>query len=67
LTSYKDKVIFALSKAPNIDTVHEIADKIKVTSQVNRRTKLGRALTEELLTLCNNKVDELVEAGELPF
>ncbi len=67
LQTYRNKAVIAIEDADNIDKVQELGTIISKSSQVNRRTKAGRELTEELLKLCNNKVQELADAGEEPF
>jgi hypothetical protein len=64
---YKQKIEKAISLAKNIDDIDYLEEKIKTTSQINRRTIQGRELTEELLTLTNKKAREFIDKGELPF
>lgn len=64
---YKDKIIKALSLVENLDALDYLENKIKNTSQINRRTKQGRELTEELLTLTYKKAQELINSGAVPF
>lgn len=65
--NYKERVKLALISCKTVDEVSEIEERIPVTDKINRRTKSGRELTEELLTLCNKRKRELVEQGDLPF
>lgn len=68
MNSYKDKVIIALGLAETADDINLIRDKIKSTDSINRRTLSGRQLTEELLWLCNKRLNELIDKhGILPF
>lgn len=64
---YTSKILQALEKCKTIDQVIEVEEAIKITSQINRRTKAGRELTQELLTLTNQKADILVSEGAVPF
>lgn len=64
--TYKERVIKALASCTMIDEVTEIEDRIPVTPHINRRKADGRKLTEELLTLCNRRKNELSEL-EPPF
>lgn len=65
--SYKERVKLALLSCKKVDEVTEIEERIPVTDKINRRTKAGRELTDELLNLCNKRKRELVEQGDLPF
>lgn len=64
---YKDKIIKALKLSKNFDEVDYVQDKIKNTSQINRKTKEGRKLTEELLELVIKRKMYLADNGEQPF
>jgi hypothetical protein len=64
---YKEKILKALSLAENLDQIDYIEEKLKSTDEINRKTKQGRELTEELLALTNKKARELIDSGELPF
>lgn len=64
---YKDKIIKALSIVKNLDDIDYLESKIMSTSQINRRTVAGRALTDELLALTNKKAQEFINKGEQPF
>lgn len=67
-SDYKDKVIIALGLAETADDINLIRDKIKSTDSINRRTPSGRQFTEELLWLCNKRLNELIDKhGILPF
>ncbi len=63
---YKDKIIKALAIVKNIDDIDYLEQKIISTSQINRRTVAGRALTDELLAMTNAKAQEFM-GKELPF
>ena len=64
--TYKEKIIKAISLTKNFDEIDYIQDKIKTTEQINRRTKRGRELKEELLDLIQQRKIELAEVL-LPF
>lgn len=64
---YKDKIIKALELSKNFDEVDYVQNKIKTTSQINRKTKQGRELTEQLLELVIKRKMYLVDNGEQPF
>jgi len=64
---YKDKIIKALAIVKTIADIEYLESKIMSTSQINRRTIAGRALTEELLALTNKKAREFINNGEQPF
>ena len=64
---YKEKIIKALGFAKTLDEIDYIEEKIKTTSQINRRTLQGRELTQELLNLTNGKARELIDDGAVPF
>lgn len=58
---YKSKIIKAVSLAEDFDQIDYIQGKIKSTELINRRTKQGRELTEELLNLTQRRKIELAE------
>lgn len=64
---YKDKIIKAIGFAKTLDEIDYIEEKIKTTSQINRRTLKGRELTSELLNLTNGKARKLIDDGAVPF
>lgn len=64
---YKDKIIKAIGFAKTLDEIDYIEEKIRTTSQINRRTLQGRELTSELLNLTNGKARELIDDGAVPF
>jgi len=64
---YKNKIIKAISLSKNFNDITYIEEKIRTTSQINRRTLDGRKLTDELLNLTQQRKSELVESGEQPF
>ena len=66
-STYKEKVLNAISLAQNINELDYIDEKIKTTLQINRRTVAGRELERELLNLTNQKARQLIENGEPPF
>ena len=57
----------AIDLAENLDQLDYVIEKINTTSQINRRTKTGRALTQKLLKLANDKAQLLINQGEQPF
>lgn len=59
--TYKEKVIKAVSLAEDFDQLDYIQDKIKSTKLINRRTKQGRDLTDELLDLTQQRKIKLAE------
>lgn len=63
---YKQKVIKALTLANRIIEVEYIEEKVRTTDIINRRTKAGQELTEELLGLCAKRGLELTKS-ENPF
>lgn len=63
---YKEKIIKAVSLAEDFEQIDYIQDKIKSTEQINRRTKQGRELTDELLNLTQQRKIELSNTI-LPF
>lgn len=64
---YKDKILKAISLTDNLEHLEFIDEKIRMTTQINRKTKQGRELTQELLTLTNRKAQELINSGAVPF
>jgi len=65
---YKEKILQAIEYAETLDDIDYIEEKLKVTPQINRRTKEGRELTDELLNLTNQKARYLISSkGLLPF
>jgi len=63
LTKFKQ----AIDLAENLDQLDYVIEKINTTSQINRRTKTGRNLTQKLLKLANDKAQLLINQGEQPF
>ena len=63
LTKFKQ----AIDLAENLDQLDYVIEKINTTSQINRRTKEGRELTQKLLKLANDKAQLLINQGEQPF
>ena len=63
LTKFKQ----AIDLAENLEQLDYVIEKINTTSQINRRTKEGRALTQKLLKLANDKAQLLINQGEQPF
>lgn len=57
----------AIDLAENLDQLDYVIEKINTTSQINRRTKEGRDLTQKLLKLANDKAQLLINQGEQPF
>lgn len=67
-STYKEKIIQAIEYAETLDDIDYIEEKLKTTPQINRRTKEGRELTNELLNLTNQKARYLISSkGLLPF
>jgi hypothetical protein len=67
LLDYKQKVIKALELAENLNQVYFIEEKLRTTPVINRYTKQGRELTQELQDLANQKAHQLIKQGEQPF
>jgi len=63
LTKFKQ----AIDLAENLAQLDYVIEKINTTSQINRRTKTGRELTQKLLKLANDKAQLLINQGEQPF
>ena len=63
LTKFKQ----AIDLAENLAQLDYVIEKINTTSQINRRTKEGRDLTQKLLKLANDKAQLLINQGEQPF
>ena len=64
----KEKILATIPKLNTVEDVDYLIDKIKRTSTINRRTKAGRELTEELLNACNRHVIKIInEQGITPF
>ena len=57
----------AIDLAENLDQLDYVIAKLETTSQINRRTKTGRELTQKLLKLANDKAQLLINEGEQPF
>lgn len=57
----------AIDLAENLAQLDYVIEKINTTSQINRRTKTGRELTQKLLKLANDKAQLLINQGEQPF
>lgn len=66
-STYKDKILKAIEYAETLDDIDFIEEKIKSTPQINRRTNQGRELTDELLILTNQKAQQLIKEGALPW
>lgn len=67
ILNYKKRIIKAISLATNLDQLDYIKEKLYNTEEINRRTKQGRELTSELLILINQKAQELIDKGAVPF
>lgn len=65
--TYKEKATQAINIAEKLSELEYIEEKIQVTDRINRRTKEGRELTNELLILINQKALQLIREGEQPF
>lgn len=63
----KQKLTTLIYKAETLDDLDYLQAKIEKTAKINRRTKQGRELTQELLTIINIRARELIDLGELPF
>lgn len=57
----------AILKARTLEELDYITEKLLVTSQINRRTKVGRELSKELLAKLHAKGRLLITQGEQPF
>jgi hypothetical protein len=58
---YKEKVIKALASCISLEEIQQVQDAVQITDQINRRTKAGRELTEELVFMCYDKREELAK------
>lgn len=67
MTSTLIKFEKAIGLAENLEQLYYVEEKINTTSQINRRTKEGRELTQKLLNLANEKAQLLIKKGEQPF
>lgn len=65
--TYKQRVELALESSKTLSEVDEVEKAIESTQYINRRTKAGRELTQELLELCRQKALKLIDNGEQPF
>jgi len=65
--TYSNKVKNALFTCKTLEEVEQVEEAVKITTQLNRRTKEGRETTEQLLKLCNQKAQHLIKLGEQPF
>jgi len=63
----KGKFVKGIALAKDFEQLEYIEQKIKTTSQINRRTKVGRALTKELSDLAQEKAQTLITNGATPF
>lgn len=66
-TSTWTKFEKAIGLAESLEQLDYVEDKINTTSQINRRTKEGRKLTQKLLNLANEKAQLLIKQGSQPF
>lgn len=57
----------AILRARTLEELDYIEEKLKKTSQINRRTKAGQILTRELRSKLQDKGRELINLGEVPF
>lgn len=62
-STYKEKIIKALSLVKTFDELSYVREKILKTDQINRRTKAGRELEDELMDEAQKKVEELTNNG----
>jgi len=53
--------------AENFDQLDVIEERLKITSQINRRTKAGRELTKKIEGYIGKVRYELINKGEQPF
>lgn len=67
LTLIKEKFSKAIVVARTLSELDYIKEKLGVTSQINRRTKVGQELTKELRWEIEDKGRLLITNGELPF
>lgn len=64
----KQKILTALAKLNTLEDVDYLIDKIRTTRKINRRKKVGRELTEELVAECNKHARYLIKKYNLtPF
>lgn len=64
---YRTTANRAIGLAENLEQLAYVEDKIKTTDKINRRTKAGREMTQELLSLAQEKAKTLIINGETPF
>jgi len=64
---YKDKITKAIHLAETLEDIEYIEEKIRTSPQINRRTNEGKELVEKLLILSNQKAQQLIKEGALPF
>jgi len=64
---FKDKIIEALSLAETANDINLIRKRVSSTYSINRRTNEGRKLTNELLSMCSLRLQEMVDEGVNPF
>lgn len=62
----KQKLMTLTSKAKKLSDLDYLQKKIETSKTINRRTKDGRQLTNELLEIINIKAKELMNS-EPPF
>lgn len=66
--TYKQRVELALESSRSLSEVDEVEKAVERTQYINRRTKAGRKLTQELLELCRQKALDLIEKDNIqPF
>ena len=66
--AYNERVLLALESCKTLAEVDEVEKAVEVTQYINRRTKAGRELTQELLELCRQKALELINKNNItPF
>ena len=67
MTSILVKFKVAIDVAKNFEQLEHIENKLKVTSQINRRTKEGRETTKTIERYMSFKRQLLINNGEQPF
>lgn len=59
--------IKAIELSKTMKDIEYIESKLAVTKKINRRTKAGRELQIEIQQMINEKAQELIIKGEIPF
>lgn len=62
----KNKLTTLLTSFNTLEEVEYLEERLRTTDKINRQTKQGRELTEELLNLCNERAIVLQKTN-VPF